>query len=60
MRIGSNPNAKATIEALSTLKTARFPDDERLIVECTMTPEGVVKVQWTDLKEAQAERPGLQ
>ena len=41
-------DAEAAIDALCKEKVARFPDDNRVIVECTMTPDGVVRAKWKD------------
>jgi len=39
-------DAESAVDALCKEKVVRFPDDNRLIVECTMTPSGVVKAKW--------------
>lgn len=42
------PSAETAVEALCREKVIRFPGDNRLIVECTMTPDGTVRARWRD------------
>ncbi len=37
---------EATVEALCEPQVAMYPDEHRLILECTRTPDGTVKAKW--------------